>query len=111
MIPRSAEPAGVPGWLVFIGSTTIAAILVAGLVVMLVLRIEVPEPYWVLVGVVGTAYFGAGPFSLAHQNVAATNRLLLDTVNHAIATLRETSTAATGAAATIATGHQTTNTD
>ena len=111
MIPRPSDPTGVPGWLVFAGSTVVALIVMIGLVLLLVLKIAVPEPYWVLVGVVGTAYFGAGPFSVAHSGVSATNRLLLDTVNHAIATLRDATTAASTTATTIATatsGHTTT---
>lgn len=91
---------GVPGWLVFMGSTAVAMVFAIGLVTLLVLRIPVPDQLWILAGVIGTAYFGSGPFSLMsqHQAETASQQLqnagaLVDTVNHAIATLRDTAIA------------------
>lgn len=80
---------GVPGWLIFVGSTLVALVFAVGLVVLLVLGHPVPDQLWVLTGVIATAYFGSGPFSVAHQSVSATNRNLIETVNHAIATLHD----------------------
>lgn len=79
----------VPGWLVFVGSTVVALVFAGGLVGLLVAGRTVPEQLWVLAGVIATAYFGSGPFSIAHQGISATNRALIDTVNHAIASLRD----------------------
>lgn len=80
---------GVPGWLVFIGSTTVALVFAVGMVLLLVLGRPVPEQLWVLAGVIATAYFGSGPFSIAHQGISATTRSLIETVNHGIATLHD----------------------
>ena len=80
---------GVPGWLIFVGSTAVALVFTVGLVVLLILGRAVPEQLWVLSGVIATAYFGSGPFWTAHQQVSATNRSLIDTLNHTIATLRD----------------------
>ena len=78
---------GVPGWLVFALTSVVALVFAGGLVALLLADRPVPEQLWVLVGVIATAYFGSGPFSIAHQGVSATNRALIETVNHGIATL------------------------
>lgn len=96
---------GVPGWLVFVGSTVVALVLVVGIVTLLVLGRPVPDQLWIIAASIGVAYFGAGPFSLMSQHQAnasaqasTTTAALVDTVNHAIATLREAVAGTTGAA-------------
>lgn len=85
---------GVPGWLIFGGATIVAAILSGGLIALLLVGRTVPTELWVLEGVIGTAYFGAGPFSMAMQHSSTTSAQLLDTVNHSVEVLRATVSAA-----------------
>lgn len=99
---------GVPGWLVFVGSTAVALVFAVGLVVMLVMQIPVPQELWVLVGVIATAYFGSGPFSVAHQGITTTNKALIDTVNHSIATLHTAIGSINTSGSAMATGTDTT---
>lgn len=91
---------GVPGWLVFGGATLVAAILSGGLIWLLLVGRTVPTELWVLEGVIGTAYFGAGPFSAAMQHSSTTAAQLLDTVNHSVEVLRATTAAALASPAT-----------
>lgn len=86
---------GVPGWLIFAGSTLVALVFSTGTMALLILGRSVPETLWILDGVVGTAYFGAGPFSVVHNATTSTTRALIDTLNHQIATLRDAVTAMT----------------
>jgi len=91
----------VPGWLVFGGMTVVASIILGGLVALLLVGRTVPAELWTLGGAVGVAYFGSGPFSqvlnghqVAEANHAAHATELVDTVNHALATVRDTAGAA-----------------
>lgn len=90
---------GVPGWLVFVGSTFVALVFAVGLVALLLLDRPIPDQLWILAGVIGTAYFGSGPFSLMSQHQAdaaahqaTTTTQVIDLGNHAIAALRESAT-------------------
>lgn len=72
----------VPGWLIFTGTTLVAALFGAGTVALLLLGRVVPDQLWVIDTAIAVAYFGAGPFSLMAQHQSQTNAQLLDTVNH-----------------------------
>lgn len=96
---------GVPGWLIFAGSTLVALVLMAGIILLLAEGKAIPDPLWIIAASIGVAYFGAGPFSLMSQHQAnasaaatSTTAALVDTVNHAIATLREAVAGTTGTA-------------
>lgn len=100
---------GVPGWLVFVGSTGVAMVFAIGLVALLVLGKTVPDQLWILAGVIATAYFGSGPFSLMSQHQAdaaahqaTTTTQVIDLGNHAIAALRESASDSTAVRGPIA---------
>lgn len=107
-MPRSTT---VPGWVVFAGATFVASIFAGGAMGLLLEGRTIPVELWVLLTAIGTAYFGSGPFSVALGHLAGagqmsgqTNAQLVDTVNHAIATLRDAVTAASTTATTVAAG-------
>lgn len=95
-----ARTAAVPGWLIFTGTTLVAALFGAGTVALLLLGRAVPDQLWVIDTAIAVAYFGAGPFSLMAQHVSGTNAQLLDTVNHSTDVLHTAIKATSGMTAT-----------
>lgn len=98
----------VPGWLVFIGMTVVALTVMGGVVALLIMGRDVPGELWGLVGAIGVAYFGAGPFMSTLSKQAVHEAQLLDTTNHSIESMRLVSLAhaapVTGLPARIAEG-------
>lgn len=86
---------------ILICATVIAALVLGGTFGLLLLGRPVPEWVPVFDAAIMTAYFGAGPFSvamshlqIASQQAGTTNLALIDTANHAIAGQREATSAA-----------------
>ena len=96
-----------PSTSVLICATIVASIVMGGTFALLLVGRPIPEWLPVFDAGVLTAYFGAGPFSVAvghirglAEQAGATNTALIDTVNHGIATLRDAVGALTKPSAT-----------
>ena len=76
------QPAPVPGWLQFLGTTTVALVAVGGMVALLILRIPVPGEQWGLVSVIGRANYGVTPFQQVVARNQATERSLIELNHH-----------------------------
>jgi hypothetical protein len=82
-------PNGVPGWMIFLGSTLVALVVTGTVSILLILGRPVPQELWLTMAVIATAYFGGGPFLGVLTHNATTSHALLDTLNHGLAVLNQ----------------------